>query len=104
MKLFSKLFIFLIALNFLVGCNTLKKSLTPQKKKGGDEFLVKKKSPLVMPPNFNKLPKPEIKKEILEEKTNIKQLITGTESNSENEKIEQKSSIENLILKNINKK
>tara|TARA_B100001057_G_C22549744_1_gene832953 strand:- start:217 stop:531 length:315 start_codon:yes stop_codon:yes gene_type:complete len=104
MKLFSKLFIFLIALNFLVGCNTLKKSLTPQKKKGGDEFLVKKKSPLVMPPNFNKLPKPEIKKEILEEKTNIKQLITGEEVNFENEKIEQKSSIENLILKNINKK
>jgi hypothetical protein len=33
-----------------------------KKKKKCDEFLVEKKNPLVMPPDFGKLPKPKKKK------------------------------------------
>jgi hypothetical protein len=36
----------------------LQKALAPIKKDGGDEFLVKKKSPLVIPPSYSELPKP----------------------------------------------
>ena len=34
------------------------KALSPQKKTGTDEFLIQKKSPLVMPPDYNELPEP----------------------------------------------
>ena len=40
-------------------CETVKEGFTSQKKKSTDEFLVEKKSPLVMPPDFNELPLPK---------------------------------------------
>ena len=36
----------------------MKKGFESQRKKSTDEFLVEKKKPLVMPPNFDKLPLP----------------------------------------------
>ena len=42
----------------LQGCNSLKEGLTLKKKANTDEFLVKKKEPLTLPPNFNELPEP----------------------------------------------
>ena len=54
-----------------------KKVLTNQKIKTTDEFFVKKKEPLELPPEFDKIPEPGS----LEEK--------GTEKLSENEKIKQ---------------
>ena len=95
---FSLLFsIFLISTSCGVG-----KALSPQKKTGTDEFLIQKKSPLVMPPAYNELPKPiEKTKKSNEEKIDIKKILTG----SANKKIQSKSSsnIEKLILKEINK-
>tara|TARA_B100000780_G_C21035281_1_gene415186 strand:- start:115 stop:456 length:342 start_codon:yes stop_codon:yes gene_type:complete len=51
----------IIVLSFLVitGCSSIKKTLSGAKKENSDEFLVQKKNPLVLPPNFNDLPKPE---------------------------------------------
>ena len=40
-----KIFIFLIILSFLSGCQSAKDALTMKKKKSGDEFLVEKKKP-----------------------------------------------------------
>ena len=51
-----------ILLNFvllLVSCGTMQSAFQSQKKYNTDEFLVEKKSPLVMPPEFNELPIPE---------------------------------------------
>ena len=51
----------LILLNiFLIvsSCGTLKEGFKNQKKNNSDEFLVQKKSPLVMPPEYDKLPVP----------------------------------------------
>ena len=54
-----KSFIFILFVSILVGnCSTLKKGFINDKKKGTDEFLVEKKQPLTMPPNFEKLPLP----------------------------------------------
>ena len=48
---------------FITSCSdsfsSVKRGLTGAKKKGGDEFMVRKKDPLVMPPNYNDLPKPQ---------------------------------------------
>ena len=49
---------------FLTSCQSIKDGLSGRKSENSDEFLVKKKSPLVMPPKFMELPKP---KEILDE-------------------------------------
>ena len=58
MKCFRIFLISLISL-FLSSCGTLKEGFTNQKKNNSDEFLVEKKSPLVMPPDYNELPIPQ---------------------------------------------
>ena len=76
MSIFKILILFNIML-FLMSCGTVKEGFTNQKKKSTDEFLVEKKSPLVMPPDFNELPIPKEKEEKLDKKENeFKTLIT----------------------------
>ncbi len=103
MKNSKIIIIFSILVLLLSGCNTLRKGFTPDKR-SGEEFLVEKKSPLVMPPNFNELPIPTQEK-VKEEnrKSGVKSLILGSndkESTEENNE-ESISSIEKLILKQI---
>ena len=62
MNIFKK-FILLNFILLLVSCGTAKDAFTNQKKSSTDEFLVEKKTPLVMPPNYNELPTPKEKKE-----------------------------------------
>ena len=51
----------------LTSCQSAKDVLTLKKKESSDEFLVEKKSPLVMPPEYGILPMPEsINQNILE--------------------------------------
>ena len=51
--------IFLIIFLILNACKLLKDGFRSQKKNSIDEFLVEKKSPLVMPPDFDELPLPK---------------------------------------------
>ena len=50
--------IVLIVLFALTACQATKDALTLKKKSSADEFLVEKKSPLVLPPNYGDLPLP----------------------------------------------
>ncbi|MDC3036705.1 DUF3035 domain-containing protein, partial [Candidatus Pelagibacter sp.] len=52
-----KNFLLLLIFIFLVSCGS--DALTLKKKSSTDEFLVEKKSPLVLPPNYGKLPVPD---------------------------------------------
>ena len=54
-----KISILLAFLLFISGCGVVKEGFKSPKQKTSDEFLVEKKSPLVMPPNFNELPVPK---------------------------------------------
>ena len=69
-----------ILLNFIIllaSCGTMQSAFENQKKNNTDEFLVEKKSPLVMPPDFYELPSPkekEVQKDINENE--FKSLIT----------------------------
>ena len=97
----KKIFLILSLLILLSSCG-VGKALAPQKKSGSDEFLVKKKSPLTMPPSYGELPTPSENEQRPEgEKTDIKKILTGKKSKT----LETNSSnkIENLILKEINK-
>ena len=103
MKYF-KILIFFQLILFLYSCSTIKEGFTNQKKSSSDEFLVEKKSPLVMPPDYNDLPVPDQNKETLEINENkIKDLVTKNENeNGENNNSEDGNlDIEQSILKKI---
>ena len=94
--------IFIITLN---SCGSIKESFTNSKKKSTDEFLVKKKSPLVMPPEYGELPIPgnDNQEQKNDENSQIKSLITGSEnetSKSQNSS-NQDTNFENSILEKI---
>ena len=61
MKLSKFTIIILLSAIFISGCNSVKKALTGERK-SSDEFFVKKKNPLVLPPNFDDLPQPATEK------------------------------------------
>jgi len=91
----------------LSGCKTLKKGFQSQKKNSTDEFLVEKKSPLVMPPEFSKLPNPEVVDNERQEFENndIKKLITNNENSESTSSNSTKNNqnFENSILEKIRK-
>ena len=95
MKKTRKLFLFLILITFLNACSTISDGFRSQKKNSVDEFMVEKKSPLVMPPDFDDLPLPNQSNKNLkkEKEADIKSLISNNE-NSSNET--QNSSNQNL--------
>jgi len=96
-----KFFIFLSILIFLSSCGTLKEGFSNQKKNNSDEFLVEKKSPLVMPPDYKDLPIPNQEK-TKKESNDIKSLISKSKNVEINENLDEKnSSFENSILKKI---
>ena len=75
-----KIFILLNLILLLISCGTVKEGFANKKKNSSDEFLVEKKLPLVMPPDFNQLPDPKKEKKIIKVgENNIKKLITGEE-------------------------
>ena len=104
MKYF-KILIFFQLILFLYSCSTIKEGFTNQKKSSSDEFLVEKKSPLVMPPDYNDLPVPDQNKETAETNENkIKDLVTKNDNkNNEinNSEKDNSSNMEQSILKKI---
>ena len=100
---------FLILL-FLNSCGTVAEGLGGSKKKGSDEFLVEKKSPLVLPPSFGELPEPGKEPEqniTLDKKdtSDIEDIINRSSSTSTTEKSDDtKNSIEESMIKKINEK
>ena len=99
---YLKAFVLLNIILFVYSCGTVKESFSNQKKNSSDEFLVEKKSPLVMPPNFNELPTPTDDKQSSLSVNKIKDLVSS-------EDIELKVSdepnqnFENSVLKKIKK-
>ena len=100
-----KIFIFLnIAILLLTSCSTVKKGFQNPKKNNSDEFLVEKKSPLVMPPDFNELPLPQQTNQVIEneENTDIKSLLTDNkDSDLDNQNTNQNKNFKNSILEKI---
>jgi hypothetical protein len=101
-----KLFKFYIAISIAIilsSCGTVREGFSNQKKNNSDEFLVEKKSPLVMPPDYNELPIPNEEK-IEKETKDIKSLISKSKQEEINEDLNKKnSSFEGSILKKIKK-
>ena len=101
MKYF-KIFIFLISILFVWSCGTIKDGFTNQKKNNSDEFLVEKKSPLVIPPNYKKLPLPDDNMVKTNSENKIKKLVSNGEDSSK-ESLETNQSFEKSLLEKIKK-
>jgi PBP1b-binding outer membrane lipoprotein LpoB len=95
-------FYILIAIAVLFSsCSSLKEGFTNQKKNNSDEFLVEKKSPLVMPPDYNELPIPN-EENISKQSNEIKSLISKSKNGEIEENFDEKSSsFEGSILEKI---
>ena len=103
MKNINILLIFFISILIFNSCTTIKDGFRSQKKNSTDEFLVEKKSPLVMPPEFDELPSPDDinQKSENDEEIDIKILITNTEKSSTENSSNQNTSFQNSILEKI---
>ena len=102
MKKFN-LFVFLSIILLFSSCGTVKEGFSSQKKNNSDEFLVEKKSPLVMPPDYNELPIPNEDK-VEKDNNNIQSLISKSKNDEIKENLDEKNStFESSILKKIKK-
>ena len=103
----NKLLFLTLVLFIANGCSGVKEAFDPQRKNGSEEFLVEKKAPLSIPPNFYELPIPKSEKpEEIEQKDDIKSLILDLENNqqnSSNKEISSENNLEISILNQINK-
>ena len=101
--------LFIVILSFfliLTSCQGVKQGLTGSKKNNKDEFLVEKKNPLAMPPDFDKLPTPgnqEVSPETFSDNSEVKELlnIEDFKEGSEETKDDGPADIESSILKKI---
>ena len=99
-KFFTLGLVFLLILNSCSG-------ITGSKKENNDEFLVQKKSPLLMPPDYNELPNPKLETdpETFEENNDIKELIVNSDQNNNSslDKDKPSENFEKLFLEKIKK-
>ena len=94
-----KLFIFINLLFFVYSCGSVKEGFTNQKKNNSDEFLVEKKSPLVLPPDYNDLPLPEDSNIQVNSEDKIKKLVTNNENKNKKSSDINKSFEKSLLEK-----
>ena len=104
MKYLKIIFIIKITL-LLVSCGVVREGFSNQKKNNSDEFLVEKKKPLVMPPNYDELPKPKTNQQPSKEAINpIKSLLVQeTESLNNKEIVDKDKKLEESLLEKIKK-
>ena len=93
MKKIKTIITILLSLLLLNACGTIAEGLGGTKKKGSSEFLVQKKTALILPPSFGELPEPGLK---IDENTSLMK----KDNSSIKSIINQSSSVE--ISKNDN--
>ena len=93
----------LIIIFFVTSCKSMqsaKKTLTGEKEYTTDEFLVQKKNPLILPPDYENLPDPDERDINLEEES----IFQNTLETEGDEGSAGKTSVESSILKKIQSK
>ena len=104
MRNILKFFLVFIIFIFLNGCGNnwreFKETMSGQKVTNTDEFLIKKKDPLVLTPEYEKLPLPKTGKQ----KSNTNTIETVLKSNkTKNSDSKASTELENMILKELRK-
>ena len=102
--MFKKITYIIILTFFVTSCgdtaSSIKRGLTGAKKTSADEFLIKKKDPLILPPDYENLPVPDGSVAANEDSStfekNLEDMIEDNSSTS--------NSVEESILKKIRSK
>ncbi len=104
MNKFFKILIYLNLFVLIINCggtwSNFKKTMSGEKTTNTDEFLIKKKDPLVLPPDYEQLPLPKSNKN--KKKNNSIETVLRSSNNTEN-KTKASSELENMILKELKK-
>ncbi len=103
----NKIKLLLLLLILLTSCQAVKDGLTGKKRNNSDEFLVEKKNPLELPPDFNQLPVPKKDKENINQSEKIDEEIedlfkNSNEIESSDDATDINQSAEEFVLKKIN--
>ena len=89
----------------LYACETAKDAFEGKKRsEQSDEFLVEKKNPLAMPPDYEKLPTPgseKVSPETFSESSDVKDLLNIEESDSSTDGNDSSGDIESSIIEKI---
>ena len=106
-KNYKKLILTILILNLFNGCQSLKDGLEGNKKsKSAEEFLIQKKNPLVLPPDYSKLPLPKNVANNNESSNEFdleKKLKQNTNSNTKNSNKKITDSFEKMVIEKIKK-
>ena len=97
-------YFFLIFIFFILNaCQTVQDGLAGKKNRNRDEFLIEKKNPLELPPDFGILPEPNIESEEIDKveqiDEDIEKLFQRSEVDTSSEIIDK--SAEEFVLKQI---
>ena len=106
MKNKIKLLLFLLIL--LNSCQSIKDGLSGAKQENSDEFLVEKKNPLEIPPDFEELPVPKKDEKNINQSEQVEEEIENlfksfNEDETTDISISTNQSAEEFVLKKINK-
>lgn len=99
-----RIYLVIVVVSLISACSSVKDGLTLKKKSNSDEFLVKQKNPLVLPPEFDELPTPD-EDNIDEDQdvgNEVEKLLSKNKNKIDKSQTENNSSeIEKNILKKI---
>ena len=100
----NKFSILILTLIILSSCQTLQDGLAGKKNKNSDEFLIEKKNPLEIPPEFGELPAPNkirLEEQDLAEKLDkdLEKLLKNNDISNDPQSIDK--SAEEFVLKQI---
>ena len=103
MKTISNILIIFIISLFLFSCSGGLEGFKMKKSSAGDEFLIQKKDPLVLPPDFSKLPNPDGE---IKEKNSVDSQVEMVfkKNNSDTQENENTNSSNSGLKKSILKK
>ena len=102
----NKILLVLVSCLVLTACQSIRDGLSGVRSENSDEFLVKKKSPLILPPKYLELPKPQdsiIEKEeefSSQDDFDIKKML-GKEEEIINSSSAESKDVEEFVLRNI---
>ena len=99
----SNIFLVLLMMLLTVSCQAVKNAVSGVKQENSDEFLVQKKHPLVLPPDFTDLPEPFeelLPTSEIQVDDDIEKLF-GMEEIKSTDNTSVSSSIESFVLKKI---
>ena len=100
----DKNFFLVISLLLLCSCQGVKDALSGKKYETSDEFLVIKKNPLILPPNFNDLPTPKDvtdTTQIENIENEIEDLLSSIKDDEEVSESSSSSDTESFVLEKI---